>query len=207
MREDLVAFFHTLDRAYFMDNEHRSLAGLDTALPIGFGQTISQPSLVLYMTDKLQLNTHISVLEIGTGSGYQTAFLAEFSKHVYTIERIGALADTAKARLADLGYRNITYRIADGSEGWEARSVRPHHRHTAAPRVIPDDLVAQLATRGIMIIPRTTRVAALLTSPRMHRQRYTRETARCRIRRNERKVLLRTIMSGATFFCTDCFMK
>lgn len=153
MREDLVAFFHALDRAYFMDNEHKSLAGLDTALPIGFGQTISQPSLVLYMTDKLQLNTHISVLEIGTGSGYQTAFLAEFSKHVYTIERIGALADTAKARLADLGYRNITYRVADGSDGWKEHAPFDRIIVTAAPRVMPDDLVAQLAPGGIMILP------------------------------------------------------
>lgn len=153
MREDLVAFFHALDRAYFMDNEHKSLAGLDTALPIGFGQTISLPSLVLYMTDKLQLNTHISVLEIGTGSGYQTAFLAEFSKHVYTIERIGALADTAKARLADLGYRNITYRVADGSDGWKEHAPFDRIIVTAAPRVMPDDLVAQLAPGGIMILP------------------------------------------------------
>ena len=153
MREDLVEFFRLLDRSYFMDNEHKSLAGLDTALPIGYGQTISQPTLVLYMTDKLELDSSVSVLEIGTGSGYQSAFLAEFAKHVYTIERIPQLAEKAKNRLTNLGYLNISYRIADGSDGWLEHAPFERIIVTAAPRVLPDDLVAQLAPGGIMILP------------------------------------------------------
>lgn len=153
MREDLVEFFRLLDRSYFMDNDHKSLAGLDTALPIGYGQTISQPTLVLYMTDKLELDSSVSVLEIGTGSGYQSAFLAEFAKHVYTIERIPQLAEKAKTRLTNLGYLNISYRIADGSDGWLEHAPFERIIVTAAPRVLPDDLVAQLAPGGIMILP------------------------------------------------------
>ena len=153
MREDLVEFFRLLDRSYFMDNEHKSLAGLDTALPIGYGQTISQPTLVLYMTDKLELDSSVSVLEIGTGSGYQSAFLAEFAKHVYTIERIPQLAEKAKTRLTNLGYLNISYRIADGSDGWLEHAPFERIIVTAAPRELPDDLVSQLAPGGIMILP------------------------------------------------------
>ncbi|NLV84193.1 MAG: protein-L-isoaspartate(D-aspartate) O-methyltransferase [Spirochaetales bacterium] len=153
MDRALEEFFHVLDRAQFIDNKCKSFAALDTALPIGFGQTISQPSLVLYMTDALQLDTHCSVLEIGTGSGYQTAFLAQFAAKVYTIERIRELGETAKTRLDALGYRNIEYKIGDGSTGWQDYAPFDRIIVTAAPRVIPEDLIEQLAPNGYMILP------------------------------------------------------
>ena len=153
MDRALEEFFHVLNRAQFIDNECKSLAALDTALPIGFGQTISQPSLVLYMTDALQLDTHCSVLEIGTGSGYQTAFLAQFAAKVYTIERIRELGETAKTRLDALGYRNIEYKIGDGSSGWKDYAPFDRIIVTAAPRIIPEDLIEQLAPNGYMILP------------------------------------------------------
>lgn len=153
MHEALDAFFRSLDRSYFIENENKLFAGVDTALPIGYGQTISQPSLVRYMTDMLMLNKRVCVLEIGTGSGYQTAFLAQFAKHVYTIERIRELAQKAKKRLMDLGYLNISYKIGDGSIGWVEHAPFDRIIVTAAPRIMPLDLVEQLSTGGIMILP------------------------------------------------------
>src|SRR3989339_403015 len=111
MDEKLLQFFHSLDRSLFIDNRYKTLAKLDRPLPIGHGQTISQPSLVVYMTAQLQLAKTTRVLEIGTGSGYQTAFLAEFSKEVYTVELRGDLGDSARERLDALGYRNIRYKL------------------------------------------------------------------------------------------------
>ena len=153
MNQKLLEFFHALDRSYFIDNEMKSLAEVDSALPIGYGQTISQPSLVLYMTEVLALNKSCNVLEIGTGSGYQSVFLAEFGGTVYTVERITELWLSAQDRLKNLGYNNIHYRIGDGSTGWKEHA--PYHRIiiTAAPTHKPDDIVAQLAPEGIMLLP------------------------------------------------------
>jgi len=106
----IAAFFHRLDRSFFIDNENKNWAYLDEALPIGYGQTISQPSLVLEMTCQLAPEKTDRVLEIGTGSGYQTALLAEFAGEVYTVERIGELARRAQERLAVLGYTNIFFK-------------------------------------------------------------------------------------------------
>jgi len=153
MDQKLVDFFKKLDRSQFIDNENKSLAHYDSPLPIGFGQTISQPSLVVMMTDRLALDPSCRVLEIGTGSGYQTAFLAEFSKEVYTIERIPELATAARNRLEHLGYTNIHYKIDDGSVGWIEHAPFDRIMVTAAPLAIPDDLIAQLAVKGIMILP------------------------------------------------------
>ena len=153
MDQKLVDFFKRLDRSLFIDNENKSLAHYDSPLPIGFGQTISQPSLVVMMTDKLALDPSCRVLEIGTGSGYQTAFLAEFSKEVYTIERIPELATAARDRLENLGYTNIHYKIDDGSVGWIEHAPFDRIMVTAAPLAMPDDLIAQLALKGIMILP------------------------------------------------------
>jgi protein-L-isoaspartate(D-aspartate) O-methyltransferase len=153
MNQKLVDFFRKLDRSLFIDNENKSLAHYDSPLPIGFGQTISQPSLVVMMTDKLALDPSCRVLEIGTGSGYQTAFLAEFSKEVYTIERIPELATAARDRLDHLGYTNIHYKIDDGSVGWIEHAPFDRIMVTAAPQAMPDDLIAQLAPEGIMILP------------------------------------------------------
>jgi protein-L-isoaspartate(D-aspartate) O-methyltransferase len=153
MNQALTDFFNSLDRSFFMADEYRSYASLDAAFPIGFGQTISQPSLVYLMTDNLQLDKNCRVLEIGTGSGYQTAFLSAFSKEVFTIERIAVLAEKARIRLGALGYMNILYRIGDGSTGWAEYAPYDRILVTASAGKIPVDLVAQLGKGGRMIVP------------------------------------------------------
>jgi protein-L-isoaspartate(D-aspartate) O-methyltransferase len=149
----LTHFFHHLDRAYFIDNENKTLAYIDNALPIGYGQTISQPSLVLKMTALLAPEADSLVLEIGTGSGYQTTLLAEFSGKVYTVEKIKALSDKAREKLAALGYSNVEFRIGDGSLGWPENSPYDRIMVTAAAARVPDELLAQLKSGGRMIIP------------------------------------------------------
>ncbi len=151
--EKLDDFFKKLDRTFFIDNEYKYYAYFDKPLPIGHKQTISQPSLVYMMTMELDLNKTLNVLEIGTGSGYQTAFIAEFSKNVYTVERIKELSEKAQARLSKLNYSNIKYKVDNGSEGW--KEFAPYDRIivTAAAREIPPSLINQLKHKGKMIIP------------------------------------------------------
>lgn len=151
--KDLLDFEDKLDRAFFIDNENKEYAYRDSPLAIGYGQTISQPSLVLEMTLLLALDKDKKVLEIGTGSGYQTAILAEFSGSVYTVERIRELAEKAKVRLDQLGYTNILFKIGDGSEGWQENAPYDRIIVTAAAEQIPSELVAQLAVGGKMVIP------------------------------------------------------
>ena len=131
-----------LDRAY--DNR---------PLPIGSGQTISQPYVVAYMTEILQLNESHRVLEIGTGSGYQAAVLAEVAGEVYSIEILPELGENAAALLTELGYDNIHVRIGDGYQGWPEMAPFDAVIVTAAPDHIPQPLVDQLAVGGRMIIP------------------------------------------------------
>ena len=150
---ELVKFYQNLDRAYFIDNENKKRAYLDQPLPIGFDQTISQPSLVLEMTRQLNPDKDSRVLEIGTGSGYQTVLLAEFSEAVYTIERIPELSEKAKTRLDVLGYSNIFYKIGDGSQGWVENAPYDRIIVTASAGSIPTELVEQLKPGGRMIIP------------------------------------------------------
>lgn len=150
--KDLTTFFDSLDRGFFMDS-NKHLAYIDSAFPIGYGQTISQPSLVLFMTEKLNIMDHHKILEIGTGSGYQTAFLAEFGKEVYTIERIPALQDTAKIKLSELGYNNIHYITTDGTYGFPEQEPYDRIIVTAAATGIPDSYIEQLNNNGILIIP------------------------------------------------------
>lgn len=153
MDEKLLRFFHSLDRSLFIDNRFKTLAKLDRPLPIGHGQTISQPSLVVYMTAHLRLDKTTTVLEVGTGSGYQTAFLAEFAREVYTVELRGELGVKARQRLDALGYRNIQYTLGDGSIGWAEHAPYERILVTAAPKRMPRELVDQLAPEGIMILP------------------------------------------------------
>ncbi|MBN2851239.1 MAG: protein-L-isoaspartate(D-aspartate) O-methyltransferase [Clostridia bacterium] len=149
----LFEFFKELDRSFFIDNVNKVYAAQDRPLPIGYGQRISQPSLVLEMTQFLELDKNLRVLEIGTGSGYQTAFLAQFSKEVYTIELIKALSDKARKRLDSLGYGNIRYKVGDGSEGWDEFAPYDRIMVTAAAGFMPDRLIRQLAVTGRMIAP------------------------------------------------------
>ncbi len=120
---------------------------------IGFGKTISQPSLVYKMTEALNLGKTHRVLEIGTGSGYQTAFLSKFAGQVYTVERIKELAESAKKRLISLGYGNIHFKTGDGSEGWAEHAPYDRIVVTAAAGAVPEPLLSQIAPGGRMILP------------------------------------------------------
>jgi protein-L-isoaspartate(D-aspartate) O-methyltransferase len=153
-KDELHDFYLNLDRALFIDDSFSRLyAHHDTALAIECGQTISQPSLVYGMTRNLDLKKTHRVLEIGTGSGYQTAFLSTFSGTVYTVERIAYLSEKAKERLERLGYNNIHYKCGDGSAGWVEHSPYDRIIVTAAAGRIPDPLLEQLAPGGKLIIP------------------------------------------------------
>ena len=149
----LDQFFKKLDRSFFIDGGYKAFASMDRPLPIGFGQTISQPTLVLQMTRLLELNENCKVLEIGTGSGYQTAFLAEFAKEVYTVELIPELSARAKQKLDALGYTNIRFKTGDGSFGWTEYAPYDRIITTSAAGTIPEDLVNQLKCGGKMIAP------------------------------------------------------
>ncbi len=151
--QDVCSFYRELDRSLFLEQEYKEYADYDRALPIGLGQTISQPSLVVEMTIELDLSKEQKVLEIGTGSGYQTAFLAEFAGEVYTIERLEELSKVAQKRLKDLGYKNISFKVGDGSEGWEEFGPFDRIIATAGAGKFPEKLVGQLKPGGKMIVP------------------------------------------------------
>ena len=128
-------------------------AYLDTPLPIGFGQTISQPFIVAYMTDKLNINPLDKVLEIGTGSGYQAAVLAELTNEVYSVERIFKLSQKTEKLLRQLGYVNIKLKVGDGYKGWKENAPYDRIIVTAMSNEIPQELIKQLNVGGKMIIP------------------------------------------------------
>lgn len=151
--QEILEFAQSLDRSFFIDNGNKVRAGINEPLPIGYGQTISQPSLVVEMSQLLSLDGSKCVLEIGTGSGYQTAILAHFSKQVYTVERIAELAQSARIKLDSLGYSNISYLIGDGSAGWVEHAPYDRIIVTAAAQRMPEELLEQLREGGIMIIP------------------------------------------------------
>jgi protein-L-isoaspartate(D-aspartate) O-methyltransferase len=151
-KEKIIDYFNSLDRSLFMDI-NKDLALMDTALPIGYGQTISQPSLVLEMTVLLNPEEDSKILEIGTGSGYQTALLSTFSGTVFTVERIHELYDKTKVRLENMGFDNVYFKLDDGTMGWEQFAPFDRIIVTAAARFIPPSLLEQLAPRGIMVIP------------------------------------------------------
>lgn len=150
--QDIITYFRKLDRGFFMD-EFKEFAYMDEAIPIGHEQTISQPSLVLEMTLSLDLQPDSKVLEIGTGSGFQTALLGAFSNSVYTIERIAALHERAKERLREVGFSNILFKLDDGSTGWEEHAPYDRIMVTAAAAQVPQELIDQLAFGGKMVIP------------------------------------------------------
>ena len=142
-----------VERHRFVPAAEQSKAYEDHPLPIGFGQTISQPYIVGYMTDALKLRERDRVLEIGTGSGYQTAILAESAQHVYSMESIAALGLQARRLLVDLGYENVDLRIGDGFSGWPEEAPFDAILVAAAPLEIPPAFLAQLKEGGRMIIP------------------------------------------------------
>jgi protein-L-isoaspartate(D-aspartate) O-methyltransferase len=152
-RQKLETYFRSLDRSFFVENGTKKHASIDGPLPIGFGQTISQPSLVLEMTRILEPENDSKVLEIGTGSGFQTAILAKMSAKVYTVERIDKLMEKAKKRLETLNFSNIYYKIGDGSSGWKEYAPYDRIMVTAAAGLLPGALVNQLAIGGRMVIP------------------------------------------------------
>jgi protein-L-isoaspartate(D-aspartate) O-methyltransferase len=143
----------TVPRHEFVPPDYLDQAYANHPLPIGYGQTISQPYIVGLMTEALALEPDDKVLEIGTGSGYQAAILAEIVDEVYTIEIVGALADSARERLEQQGYDNVHVRHADGYYGWEEEAPFDGIIVTAAPDHVPQPLVNQLASGGRMVIP------------------------------------------------------
>jgi protein-L-isoaspartate(D-aspartate) O-methyltransferase len=142
-----------LDRSEFVPEGMRSAAGQDSPLPIGHGQTISQPYIVAYMTQALNPQPGERVLEIGTGSGYQTAVLAQLCGEVYTVETIPELAASARERLTRLGFHNLHYRVGDGTAGWPEAAPFDAIIGTAAPERLPPALYEQLRPGGRLVLP------------------------------------------------------
>jgi protein-L-isoaspartate(D-aspartate) O-methyltransferase len=140
-------------RELFVPEGSRHEAYEDHPVPIGHGQTISQPYIVAYMTEALRLHASHRVLEIGTGCGYQTAVLADLAREVYSVELIPALAADARARLDTLGYRNVHIQVGDGYNGWPEHAPYDRIMVTAAPDLIPPALLQQLKPGGRMVIP------------------------------------------------------
>jgi protein-L-isoaspartate(D-aspartate) O-methyltransferase len=140
-------------RHRFVPESERARAYGDFPVPIGHGQTISQPYIVAFMTQGLEVAADHRVLEIGTGSGYQAAVLSVLAKEVYSIEIIGPLADRARATLTELGHRNVRVRAGNGYLGWPEEAPFDRIMVTAAPPEIPPALVQQLKIGGVMAIP------------------------------------------------------
>jgi protein-L-isoaspartate(D-aspartate) O-methyltransferase len=142
-----------VERHRFVPKKYLDSAYSDQPLPIGEGQTISQPYIVALMTELLELKANEKVLEIGTGSGYQAAVLAELAKEVYTIEIVEPLASMAKKRLSELGYQNVIVKAGDGYLGWPEAAPFDAIIVTAAPDHIPAPLIDQLKEGGRMVVP------------------------------------------------------
>jgi len=160
--ENVLKAFMKVQRHLFVPSEISHLAYNDSPLSIGEGQTISQPYIVALMMQVLELKTSDKVLEIGTGSGYQTALLAETVNKVFTIERIGSLLQRAKNKLDDLNYNNIFYKTGDGTLGWQDGYPKQEEFDkiivAAAAPDIPESLTKQLAMNGKLIIPTGNRM-------------------------------------------------
>jgi protein-L-isoaspartate(D-aspartate) O-methyltransferase len=149
----VIQAMNKVERHLFVPESYRDLAYTDQPLPIGEDQTISQPYIVAIMTELLHLNGDEKVLEIGTGSGYQAAILAEMANQVYTIEIVEPLATQADKLLKQLGYKNITVKCGDGYIGWEEHAPFDAIIVTCAPPEVPQPLVEQLADGGRMVVP------------------------------------------------------
>ena len=160
----VIEAFRKVPRHLFVPEKFREEAYNDYPLPIGEGQTISQPYMVAIMLEKAELEPHHRVLEIGTGSGYQTALLAEIAGEVYSIERVPELAGRAREILERLGYRNIKIKVGDGTLGWEEYAPYDRIIVTAAAPSIPPSLKRQLSPEGgKLVIPVGSRYSQILT--------------------------------------------
>jgi len=153
----VLAAMSRVPRERFVPPENRHLAYEDGPLPIGFDQTISQPFIIALMTQSLELTGSEKVLEIGTGSGYQAAILAELARLVITVERLPALAERAKPTLNSLGYRNIEIHLTGETLGWPQEAPYDAIIVTAGAPKVPTELLAQLAIGGRMVIPTGSR--------------------------------------------------
>jgi protein-L-isoaspartate(D-aspartate) O-methyltransferase len=151
--ERVLSAMSKVQRHLFVSEGQQHEAYNDHPLPIGEDQTISQPYMVALMTELMRLDGSEKVLEIGTGSGYQTAILAELVNEVYTIEIVEVLAITARRILDELGYKNIKFKIGDGHEGWEKHAPYNAMIVTCGPTDIPQPLIDQLAEGGKLVIP------------------------------------------------------
>jgi protein-L-isoaspartate(D-aspartate) O-methyltransferase len=149
----LLAAMRKVPRHQFVPEAVRHLAYTDQPLPIGYDQTISQPFIVAFMTEKLQLRPTDRVLEIGTGSGYQAAILAELAREVYTIEIVAPLGERAQGTLQRLGYKNVHVKIGDGYQGWPEEAPFEAVIVTCAPEHVPRPLIDQTREGGRVIIP------------------------------------------------------
>lgn len=151
---DVIEAMRQVPREYFVPAHYRREAYSDQPLPIGHGQTISQPYIVALMTQALALSPLLRVLEIGSGSGYQTAILSKLSRHVYSIERLAPLVDLARQNLAKLGITNVDIREGDGTLGWPEQAPFDRILISAAGPAVPRKLLlAQLADGGVAILP------------------------------------------------------
>ena len=151
--EDVIQAMGAVPRHEFVPEQYLAQAYENHPLPIGHGQTISQPYIVALMTEAAEIEAGDKVLEVGTGSGYQAAVLAELADHVYTMEIIGPLKERSEATLAELGYENVSVRHGDGYFGWPEEALFDAIVVTAAPDHIPQPLVEQLRAGGYMLIP------------------------------------------------------
>jgi len=160
--ERVLAAMAKLPREEFVPADQRAEAYQDGPLPIGYDQTISQPYIVAFMTEQLRLKPSDRLLEIGSGSGYQAAVLAELVAEVYTIEIVEPLAKTAEATLQRLGYKNVHLRVGDGYQGWPEEAPFDAIIVTCAPDKVPQPLLDQLKDDGRMVIPVGERFAQQL---------------------------------------------
>jgi len=162
--EKVLAAMRTVPRQLFVGEHVRKMAYEDYPLPIGEDQTISQPYMVAAMTEALDPHDEDRVLEIGTGSGYQTAILAELVREVFTVERIASLAKKASEVLSELGYTNIRFKTGNGTLGWQERAPFDRVLVTAGSPGVPKELFRQLCDGGRMVIPIGNTFSQILTS-------------------------------------------
>jgi protein-L-isoaspartate(D-aspartate) O-methyltransferase len=171
----LLAIMANIPRHSFVSSDYQLAAYEDRPLPIGEGQTISQPYMVAVMTQSLELKGDERVLEIGTGSGYQTAILAELAKTIFTIERIQELLLRAQKILREFGYENIFFLTGDGTKGWPEKAPFDGIIVTAGAPEIPQTLTSQLAEGGRLVIPVGPRYTQTLYKVTRQRNQFTEE--------------------------------